>query len=80
MFLIVFVISYVHLGFMLHLLLFNESLLHCLSIKMVFSVCMDDSVHRLYISISLYDSCKICLKRLKRHTQSKLHAVLGPFG
>ncbi len=27
-FVIVFVISYVHLGFMLHLLLFNESLLH----------------------------------------------------
>ncbi len=28
-----------------------------------------------------YRSCKICLKRLKkRHTQSKLHAVLEPFG
>ncbi len=32
MFFNIFVISYVHLGFMLHLLLFNESLLHYLSI------------------------------------------------
>ncbi len=49
MFLILFVISYVHLGFMLHLLLFNESLLHYLSIMcvimMMFSVCVNDSVH-----------------------------------
>ncbi len=29
---------------------------------------------------TLFDSCKISLKRLKRHTQSKSHAVLGPFG
>ncbi len=54
-YLIVFVISYVHLGFMLYLLLFNESLLHYLSIMcvtmMVFCVCMNDSVHLLYISI-----------------------------
>ncbi len=46
-FLIIFVISYVHLGFMLHLLLFNESLLHYLSIMcvtmMVFCVCMNAS-------------------------------------
>ncbi len=55
MFLIGFVISYVHLDFMLHLLLFNESLLHYLSIMcvimMVFSVCVNDSVQLLYISI-----------------------------
>ncbi len=44
----VFVISYVHLGFMLHHLLFNESSLHYLSIM---CVCMNDSVHLLYISI-----------------------------
>ncbi len=54
-FYIVFVISYVHLGFMLHILLFNERLLHYLSIMcvtmMVFCVCMNDSVHLLYISL-----------------------------
>ncbi len=48
-------ISYVHLGFMLHLLLFNESVLHYLSIMcvimMVFSVCVNDSVQLQYINI-----------------------------
>ncbi len=36
---------------MLHLLLFNGSLLYYLSIMMVFSVCMNDSEHLLYINI-----------------------------
>ncbi len=40
---------------LLHLLLFNESLLHYLSIMcvtmMFFCVCMNDSVHLLYISL-----------------------------
>ncbi len=44
-----------HLGFVLHLLLFHESLLHYWSIMcvtvMVFCVCMNDSVHILYIGI-----------------------------
>ncbi len=40
MFLIVFYISYVHLGFMLHLLLFNERLLHYLSIMCVTMMCL----------------------------------------
>ncbi len=62
MFLIVFVFSYVHLGFM-YRLLFNESLLHYLSIMrvpmMVFCVCMNDSAHLLYISVyfCLWRSC-----------------------
>ncbi len=37
-FFIVFVISYVHLGFILYFLLFNESLLHYLSIICVMMV------------------------------------------
>ncbi len=45
-----FVISYEHLGFMLHLLLFNESVLHysnimCVTV-MVFSACMNDSIYQ----------------------------------
>ncbi len=54
-FLIVLVISYVHLAIMLDHLLFNESLLHYLSIMcvtmIVCCVCMNESVHLLYISI-----------------------------
>ncbi len=50
---------------MLHLLLFNESLLHYLSIMcvimMVFSVCMNDSVHLLYINILLLLVAKLAL-------------------
>ncbi len=44
-----------HLGFMLHLLLFNESLLQYLSTMrvtmIVFCVCVNHSVHRLNIGI-----------------------------
>ncbi len=41
-----FLLSFVHLGFMLHHLLFNESSLHYLSIM---CVCMNDSVHLLIL-------------------------------
>ncbi len=53
--------SYVHLGFMLHLLLFNESLLHYLSIMcvtiVVFCVCMNDSCAPSNISIYSTSAC-----------------------
>ncbi len=54
-FLTVLAIIYVHMGIMLDHLLFNESLLHYLSIicvtMIVFCVCMNESVHLLYLSI-----------------------------
>ncbi len=53
-----FVISYVHLGFMLHLLLFNESVLHysnimCVTV-MVFSVCMNDSIYQYILLLVMH--------------------------
>ncbi len=59
-FFIIFLISYVHLGFMLHLLLFNESLLH-------YYVCYHDVVLCLHESLCApsiyYTSLYFCLWR-----------------